>query len=139
MNTHFSLPGIKSIAVASANVLPSELAMQSLAGLPISAPSTAEDIPFHGETTCECTQTYAPALSETVELTFSSLVELPSDTHIAILVTDANCIPYLIGTKEEHPAIERRQTFGNPDSDSNIYTYTIRMSAPRALIRCVIR
>ena len=122
MDTHFSLPGIKSIAVASANALPSEL-----------------DIPFHGEATCECTQTYAPALSETVELTFSSLVELPSDTHIAILVTDANRIPYLIGTKEEHPAFERRQTFGNPDSDSNIYTYTIRMSAPRALIRCVIR
>lgn len=137
MNTHFSLPGIKSIAVASANDLPSELAMQSLAGLLISPP-TAEVIPFHGEATCECTQTYAPALSEMVELTFSSLVELPADKQLAILVTDANRIPYLIGTKEEHPAIERRQTFGNPDSESNLYTYTIRMSAPHALIRCLL-
>lgn len=137
MNTHFSLPGIKSISVIPANNLPSELAMQSLAGLPISPP-TAEVIPFHGEATCECTQTYAPALSEMVELTFSSLVELPADKQLAILVTDANRIPYLIGTKEEHPAIERRQTFGNPDSESNLYTYTIRMSAPRALIRCLL-
>ena len=137
MNTHFSLPGIKSIAVIPANDLSSELAMQSLAGLPISPPM-AELIPFHGEATCECTQTYAPALLEMVELTFSSLVELPADKHLAILVTDANHIPYLIGTKEEHPAIERRQTFGNPNSDSNLYTYTIRMSAPRALIRCLL-
>lgn len=138
MNTHFSLPGIKSIAVVYANDLPSELAMQSIAGLPISAPSTAEDIPFHGEATCECTQTYAPLHAEKVELTFSSLVELPSDKHLAILVTDANRIPYLIGTKEEHPAIERRQTFGSPDADSNLYTYTIQMCAPRALIRCLL-
>lgn len=137
MNTHFSLPGIKSIAVTEATDLPSQLAMQSLAGLPISAPYSPEDIPFHGEATCECTQTNTPAQSETVELTFSSLVELPADKHLAFLVTDANRQPYLIGTREDHPAIERKQSFGSPDADSNLYTYTIQMNAPRALIRCV--
>lgn len=137
MNTHFSLPGIKSIAVLPALELPSQLAMQSIAGLPVSAPYNPDDVPFHGEATCECTGTNTPAQSETVELTFSSLVELPTSEHIAILVTDANRQPYLIGTREDHPAIERRQSFGSPDSESNLYTYTIKLNAARALIRCV--
>lgn len=134
---NFSLPGIKSIAYAPASNLPTELAMQSLAGVPCFLPLGTVDIPFHGEATCECTQTTLPAQAEAVELTFSSLMEIPVDQHLSFLVTDANRIPYIIGTREQHPAIERRQAFGSPEADSNLYTYSIQLNAPRALIRCV--
>lgn len=138
MNTPVSLPGIKSIAYINSNALPPELMMQAIAGLTISKPGSTIRIPFHGEATCECTSIQTPSISESVELTFSTLALLPSDNHLAFLVTDANNIPYLLGTREHHPSIERQQAFGSPEADSNLYTYTIKLSAPRALIRCTL-
>lgn len=138
MNTPVSLPGIKSIAYINSNALPPELMMQAIAGLDIPTPTSSVKIPFHGEATCECTSIQTPSISESVELTFSSLADLPSDKHLAFLVTDANSIPYLVGTCEHYPSIERQRAFGSPDADSNLYTYTIKLSAPRALIRCTL-
>lgn len=137
MCNHFSLPGIKAIAYLAAMQLPDNLAMQSLAGLEIGILVDMMNIPFSGEPTCECTQTNAQGgSSEAVELVFLSNTQLPEEFHLAFVVIDANSRYFLIGTKEEHPAIERRQNFGAPQGDPSCYTYTISLTSPRALIPC---
>jgi hypothetical protein len=139
MSSHFSLPGIKSIAYLIADGLTEQLAMQSLAGLPIYIHIANTPIGFNGEPTCECTQSNAAVSpSQSVEFSFQSTEQLPDDRYLSILVTDVNGRSYLIGTKEEHPVIERVQSFGNPDSDPSTFTYNVTLTAPRALIPCTI-
>lgn len=139
MSSTFSLPGIKAISYLGANSLPANLAMQSMAGLPIVVIADLMNIPFNGEPTCEGTQTNAKAgTSQHVEFSFRSISQLPEEYHLAFVVIDANSNYYLIGTKEEHPLIERVQSFGTPDTDPNTYTYNIQLSAPRALIPCKV-
>ena len=137
MCNHFSLPGIKAIAYLAAMQLPDNLAMQSLAGLEIGILVDMMNIPFSGEPTCECTQTNAQGgTSQTVEFVFRSILQLPEEFHLAFVVIDANSRYYLIGTKEEHPVIERLQSFGSPEGDPSSNTYTISLTSPRALIPC---
>lgn len=137
MSKSFSLPGIKTIAYMASNLLPQELCMQSLAGMPIYVSADMFNVPFNGEPTCECTLTNASnGPSESVQFTFRANEVLPSEYHLAFLVIDANNDYYLIGTKEEHPLIERVRSFGTPESDPSTHTYTVSLTAPRALIPC---
>lgn len=139
MCNHFSLPGVSCVAYLAANTLPAQLTMQSLAGLPVFIVADIMNIPFNGEPTCECTQTNAQGgPSESVELSFRTTMALPDEHHLAFLVIDANSRYYLIGTKEEHPLIERVQSFGTPDADPNSYTYNVSLVSPRALIPCKV-
>lgn len=137
MCNHFSLPGISCIAYLAANSLPSHLTMQSMAGLQIFVVSDLTNVPFNGEPTCECTQTNAQGSpSQSVELSFRATMQLPEEFHLAFLVIDANGDYYLIGTKEEHPLVERVQSFGSPDADPNSFTYNVSLTSPRSLIPC---
>ena len=139
MNTLFSLPGIKSIDYLSADGLTEQLAMQSLAGMPLVIHTARTPIVFNGEPTCECTQTNAAVSpSQSIEFSFRSTQQIPDDRYLAFLVTDVNGRSYLIGTKEEHPLIERVQSFGNPDSEPSTFTYNVQLTSPRALIPCSI-
>lgn len=139
MRTTFSLPGIQALAYLALNSLPDNLCMQSLAGLTIHLMCDLTNIPFSGEPVCECTQTNAHiGLSQAVELSFKTGLEIPEEFYLAFLVLDANGDFYLIGTKEEHPVIERVKSFGTPDADPNTYSYTISLTAPRALIPCKV-
>lgn len=139
MSNTFSLPGVKSIAYLAANTLPAELCMQSLSGLPVFVIADMMQVPFNGEPTCECTQTNAQGgSSQSVEFTFQATIPLPEEFHLAFVVIDANSNYYLIGTKEEHPLIERVQSFGTPDADPNTFTYNVQLTAPRALIPCKV-
>lgn len=139
MSNTFSLPGVKSIAYLAANTLPAELCMQSLSGLPVFVIADMMQVPFHGEPTCECTQTNAQrGSSQSVEFTFQATMPLPEEFHLAFMVIDANSNYYLIGTKEEHPLIERVQSFGSPDANPNTFTYNVQLTAPRALIPCKV-
>lgn len=137
MTDRFSLPGIQAIAYLAALTLPENLCMQSLAGVPVHIMADMNNVPFNGEPLCECTQTNAQGgSSQSVEFSFRSTSELPSEFHLAFVVIDANGNYFLIGTKEEHPQIERVQSFGTPDGDPNTFSYTVSLIAPRALIPC---
>ena len=134
MNDLFSLPGVKSISYIPASSLADKLGVQALAGLPIYIHATPTPIEFNGDPTCECTHSNAGVSpSQSLEFSFRSTQQIPDDRYLAFLDHS-----YLIGTKEEHPLIERVQSFGNPDSDSSTFTYTIQLTSPRALIPCSI-
>lgn len=139
MNPTFALPGVKHIAFIDASLLPESLGQLGIAGVPIYIMGQFTPVPFSGEPTCIGSRTNASVgSSQTVELTFQSRIELPEDKHLAFLVIDANDSSYLIGTHEDpHPLIESEQTFGVPDTDANTTTYTVRYTAPRALLSCI--
>lgn len=137
MTDKFALPGIQAIAYLAANMLSDNLCLQSLAGLPVHILADMNNVPFNGEPTCECTQTNVQAgSSQTVDFNFRSTSQLPEEFYLSFVVIDANGNYFLIGTKEEHPAIERVQSFGTPDGDPNTFSYNVRLTAPRALIPC---
>ncbi len=139
MNDLFSLPGVRSISYIPASSLADKLGVQALAGMPIYIHATPTPIEFNGDPTCECTHSNAGVSpSQSLEFSFRSTQQIPDDRYLSFLVVDVNGHSYLIGTKEEHPLIERVQSFGNPDSDPSTFTYTIQLTSPRALIPCSI-
>lgn len=135
MTPCFSLPGISAIAfIRSSDLLP-DLTLQALADFPITINPEPTPIPFTGDATCETTQTNASVgPSQTAELSFLSRLQLPTDHYLAFLLTDANGQTYLLGTREDHPLIERIQSFGSPSADPSTFTYRVELSAPIALI-----
>ena len=140
MNTQFSLPGIQSIAYLLSQSLSEYLTMQAISKVPVAIDAALlNPICFSGEPTCECTQSNASiGLSQNLELTFCSKLQLPDNDYLAFLITDANGQSYLVGTKEEHPLIERVQSFGTPEGDPSTFTYRIQLTSPQALIPCSV-
>jgi len=140
MNHSFSLPGIKCIAIINATTLPSDITLQSIAGVPVAVLQSMQHIHTTGEPTCVCTRNNAHnGSSQTVELSFESTDELPEEYPLSFLIIDAMDQAYLIGVLESpHPAIESSNNKGTPTGDSNTTTYSVKYTAPRALIPCLI-
>lgn len=136
MDSHFSLPGIRSISYVAANVLPDHIAYMRASRIPIKLNIMQTSVPFVGEPTCETESTKInKAKKQSTTLNFRCTQPLPEDYALAFVVTDNNSQNWLIGQREEpFPLVSCTQTFGTTDGDPSSLTVAVTFEASEALI-----
>ena len=133
-----SLPGIKFIGYAPSELLQREIMNKHLAGLPVGIFTDITPITFCGVPTCEAVSTYNNnGRIEQVTLRFKTLDELPTNRHVAYVVTDCNNQSYIIGQREKpRPIVKVTRDTGTPNGDPSVCSVEITLYAQKSLIPC---
>ena len=86
-----------------------------------------------GDASCEMeTQFDNNSQVEKASLTFYSLDELPTDEHLAFVITTVQGEAYIIGTKElPYPIIKVTRSTGIPDGEPFVRKYEISFTAKK--------
>lgn len=136
-----SYPGIVRIGYIYADNQPVYTIQRALVGLPITLFLQATHIPllsnalFSVETTNDCNGT-----SQSITLTFRTTLQLPSQSALAFVVTDACGQSWLIGQLEKpYPSITATRSSGTPEDEAAVITYEVKHTAPAALKPCNVR
>lgn len=135
-----SLPGIKFIGYVTAERLQREIMYKHLAGVPVGIFTDITPIAFSGVPTCEAASAYKDngRIEQTV-LRFKTLDELPTNRHVAFVVTDCNNQSYIIGQREKpRPIVNITQNTGTPDGDPAVLSVEVTLYAQKSLIPCSI-
>lgn len=135
-----SLPGITRVAYTQCNLLPPDISLRALAGVPVGVYTTVTDIPLYGEAECELeTQFDNNSLVEKVKLTFSTLDDLPLFRQLAFVIFTANGEIFLIGTKElPYPSVKLTRSTGTPDGEPSVRKYEVSLTGRKALVLCAV-
>ena len=136
---HQSLPGIKFIGYVPAENLQREIMYKHLAGLPVGIFTEVTPIAFVGVPTCEAVSTYNNnGRVEQATLRFRTLDDVPTNRHIAFVVTDCNNQSYVIGQHEKpRPIIKTTSTTGTPSGDPAVCSVEVTLYAQKSLIPCI--
>ena len=135
---HHSLPGIKAIGYVPAERLQREIMYKYLAGVPVGIFTEIKPIAFVGVPTCDAVSTYNNnGRLEQATLRFKTLDDVPTDRHIAFIITDCNGRSYVIGQHEKpRPIIKVSGHTGTPDGDPAVRSVEVTLYAQKALIPC---
>lgn len=136
MATHSNIPGITKISFLKCSSLQSNIEWKSMAGIPVGIAAEQKEVPFSGIPTCEAVTDYNKNdETQKTTLKFKSVCDIPTDTPLAFIVTDAHRKSYLIGVKEKpYPIIKKEETTGTPDGDSSVISYEITRTSLKSLI-----
>lgn len=134
-----SLPGIKALGYVPAEKLQREIMYKHLAGLPVGIYTDITPIDFIGAPTCEAVSTYNNnGRVEQTTLRFQTLDDVPTNRHIAFVITDCNGQSYVIGQHEKpRPIIKVSGHTGTPSGDPAVRTVEVTLYAQKSLIPCI--
>ena len=134
-----SLPGISFIGYVPAENLQREIMYKHLAGLPVGIFISITPIAFVGVPTCEAVSTYNKnGRVEQTTLRFNTLDEVPTNRHIAFVITDCNGQSYVIGQHEKpRPIIQTTSSTGTPSGDPAVCSVEVVLYAQKSLIPCI--
>ncbi|MBR7022800.1 MAG: hypothetical protein IKI09_04930 [Bacteroidales bacterium] len=96
-------------------------------------------IAFVGVPTCEAVSTYNNnGRVEQTTLRFKTLDDVPTNRHIAFVVTDCNGQSYVIGQHEKpRPIIKTTSATGTPGGDPAVCSVEVTLYAQKSLIPCI--
>lgn len=140
MKSNQSLPGIKFIGFVLAERLQREIMLKHLAGLAVGVFTDVTPITFVGVPTCEAVSSYNNnGRLEQTTLRFNTLDDLPTNRHVAFVVTDCNNQSYVIGQNEKpRPIVKVTQNTGMPNDDPAVLSVEVTLYAQKSLIPCVV-
>lgn len=135
-----SLPGIKRIAFVDCSLLPADITLRALAGVPVGIFTTVNDICKIGEATCETEEQFDNnSQVEKATLTFRTLDELPTYRHLAFVIFTTNSDTFVIGTKElPYPTVKITRSTGTPDGEPSVRKYEVSFTAKKSLVLCAV-
>lgn len=133
-----SLPGIKRIAYIATDLLPDDITLKAVAGVPVNITGTATEIDVIGEASCETdSQPDNNSQLEKVDLKFNTLDDIPTDSPLAFIVETVSGNKYVIGAKERpYPIVKISTATGTPDGSPSVTKHEISYIAKRALAPC---
>ena len=140
MNSHFALPGIKSLAYLFTENLPTNIPMKAVSKMPVAIFAALTSIPFTGECTCVVENTNQNnGTAETATLTFRTQTVLPEHRPLAFILTDVMGQSYVLGAKEKpYAQIHSNKAFGLPDSEPRTIEYEVIYQSIKALYECSV-
>lgn len=135
-----SLPGIKRIAFVDCSLLPADITLRALAGVPVGIFTSLNDICKVGEATCETEEQFDNnSQVEKATLTFRTLDELPTYRHLAFVIFTTNSDTFVIGTKElPYPTVKITRSTGTPDGEPSVRKYEVSFTAKKSLVLCAV-
>ena len=131
-----SLPGIKRIAYIATDLLPDDITLKAVAGIPVNITGTATEIDVIGEANCETdSEPDNNSQLEKVDLKFNTLDDIPTDSPLAFLFETVSGNKYVIGTKERpYPIIKISMSTGTAEGDPSVNKCQISFLAKKALV-----
>ena len=134
--TEYALPGIKSIAYVPCELVQRNSDLKCLVSMPVRVFTTPTPINIKGEATCVTVSQYDNnGRNETTTLRFNALSPIPTNRHVAFIVTDVNDHPFLVGLREApYPVIKISHSTGTPDGDPAVLSYEVTFKALKSLI-----
>ena len=135
-----SLPGITRIAYCDCELLPPDIMLRALSGVPVGVYTTVKDIPLDGEATCEMeTQFDNNSQVQKATLAFQTLDDVPSQRHIAFVIFTAQAETYIIGAKEQpYPTVKITRSTGTPSGEPSVRKYEVAFTSKVALALCAV-
>ena len=135
-----SLPGITRIAFVDCDLLPADITLRAMAGVPVGIYTTVNEIGKIGDATCETEELFDNnSQVEKATLTFNTLDELPTDRHLAFVIFTANGDTFVIGAKEmPYPTVKITRSTGAPDGEPSVRKYEVSYTAKKSLVLCAV-
>lgn len=122
------------------SLLPADITLRALAGVPVGIFTTVNDICKIGEATCETEEQFDNnSQVEKATLTFRTLDELPTYRHLAFVIFTTNSDTFVIGTKElPYPTVKITRSTGTPDGEPSVRKYEVSFTAKKSLVLCAV-
>lgn len=135
-----SLPGIFKIGFLECAKLAPQLALKSIAGVPIAILTEITDVIFSGESTCEAvSDNDNNGKSEKTTLKFTTTQKIPDDRPLAFVVQCVNDQNFLVGAKERpYPIVKITNNTGTVSGTVSAYSVEITHSAVKSLLSVVV-
>lgn len=134
------LPGITRIDFVKCNDLPRYCMLDALGGVTLALAIAHTQISFVGEATLSWEASVVnggPQEKSTLE--FKTTEHLPTDNHLAFIVTTATGKQYLVGTHEKrYPVITYSDTTGTVTSSPSVRSYKITHVAIKSVLECIL-
>ncbi|SDM08152.1 hypothetical protein [Segatella bryantii] len=130
-----SLPGIKSVGYVDCSLLPDDLALKALAGIPSSLDAQPTMISLDGIATCEVSSKDDNNYQvEKATLSFSAVESIPTENSLAFILSTVSGNTYIIGAKEQpYPTIKATMSTGSTDGTPAVIKYEITYTNRKAL------
>lgn len=138
--TTLSLPGIFKIGFLECSKLAPQLALKSIAGVPIAILTDITNIKFSGEPTCEAVSDINNnGRVEKTTLKFVTTQKIPDNLHLAFVVQCVNGENYIMGAKEPpFPIIKITKVTGTASGDVSAFSVEITHTAIKSLLPIVV-
>ena len=122
------------------SLLPADITLRALAGVPVGIFTSLNDICKVGEATCETEEQFDNnSQVEKATLTFRTLDELPTYRHLAFVIFTTNSDTFVIGTKElPYPTVKITRSTGTPDGEPSVRKYEVSFTAKKSLVLCAV-
>lgn len=122
------------------SLLPADITLRALAGVPVGIFTSLNDICKVGEATCETEEQFDNnSQVEKATLTFRTLDELPTYRHLAFVIFTTNSDTFVIGTKElPYPTVKITRSTGAPDGEPSVRKYEVSFTAKKSLVLCAV-
>jgi len=135
-----SLPGIVRIGYIDCSLLPADITLRALAGVPVGIYSFVEDACKIGEASCETEEQFDNnSQVEKATLTFRSLEELPTYRHLAFVIFTVQGDSFVIGCREQpYPTVKITGDTGSPDGEPAVRKYEVSFTARKSLVLCAV-
>lgn len=135
-----SLPGIRRIAYADCSLLPPDITLRALSGVPVGIFTTVTEICLQQKASCETEQQLDNnSMLEKATLVFFSLDVLPTHRHLAFIINTVNGDTFVIGTRERpYPTVKITSSTGTPDGDPSVRKYEVSFTAKKSLVLCAV-
>lgn len=130
-----SLHSIRYIGFVPCNLLPPDILLKHLSGMPVSVLSQTTPIEHYGDASCEAVSEYDNGSSlEKTTLQFTTTDEIPTNQELAFVIEDVQGKTYIIGQKEApFPMVEIDTKI---DGKENVKEVKVVFSAKKSLIKC---
>ena len=130
-----SLPGIKSIGYLPCANLSPLILQKHIVGIPVGVFSDLTRIEHYGNASCVAEGEYDNGrMLEKTKLSFTTTSDIPTDKHIAFVVTDVEDKSWLIGLREApFPVVEYQRKI---DASNNIWEVEVSFTCRKSLISC---
>lgn len=139
MNTQ-SLPGIFKIGFLECEKLSPQLALKSMADLPVAILTDVVNVIFYGTPTCDAiSDGDNNGRSEKTTLKFLTSQTIPTDTHIAFVIQCINGQNYIIGAKEApFPIVKIETSTGSIDGNPSVFSVEVTHMALKSLLSVAV-
>lgn len=132
-----SLPGIKSIGYLPCANLSPLILQKHIVGIPVGVFSDLTPVEHYGNASCVAEGEYDNGrMLEKTKLSFTTTSDIPTDKHIAFVVTDVEDKSWLIGLREApFPVVEYRRII---DREKRLSEVEVAFIARKSLIPCIV-
>lgn len=135
-----SLPGIFKIGFLECSKLAPQLALKSIAGVPIAILTDITNVIFSGLPTCEAVNDNDNnGRSEKTTLKFTTTQKIPEVRPLAFVIHCVNGQIFLVGSKERpYPIIKITNNTGTASGSVSAYSVEITHSAIKSLLSVAV-